>query len=162
MQIPIIICFQTLSGRRRILFHLPDSLGPCLANDHCGDAFHLQRVGVRQVGWWSLAGTGSALCSLHCGLLVYHSASVIELRTQRLACRWINWFMESCCVLKVCVNCMSYSVHSIGWAKLFDCTRSLAEKVCRVDNLFAMASDSTQWVSKFSCFAVICCRFQRC
>ena len=85
MQTPIIS--QTLlifSGHWRILAHLPDKLGIDRGNDCYGDALHLHRVGVRQVARWPLAGKGSPLCSLHCGLVVYDSANVIEPRTQQL------------------------------------------------------------------------------
>mmetsp|Transcript_74969 Transcript_74969/g.119122 ORF Transcript_74969/g.119122 Transcript_74969/m.119122 type:complete len:217 (+) Transcript_74969:87-737(+) len=89
---------------RWILFHLSDSLGPGLANDHYGDAFHLHPLGVRQVdGWpgWPLAGTGSALCSLHCGLLVYHSASVNDCDDFVLDFGQSNLGSLSCCALEL-------------------------------------------------------------
>ena len=59
-------------------------LGIDHANDRYGDALHLHRLGLRQVAQRPLAGTGSALCSLHSGLLVFGSANVVELRMQRL------------------------------------------------------------------------------
>ena len=74
----------TLSGRRQILPDLPHTLGFDHTNDHYADALHLNCVGVRQVAGWPLAGTGSALCSLHCGLVVFDSANVTEPWTQQL------------------------------------------------------------------------------
>ena len=91
---------QTLpicSGRRQILPHLPDTLGIDHANDRYGDALHLHRLGLRQVAQRPLAGTGSALCSLHSGLLVFGSANVVELRMQRL--KWSSNAVSIPCLI---------------------------------------------------------------
>ena len=84
IHLPNLANMPIFSGHWCILAHLPDKLGIDRGNDCYGDALHLHRVGVRQVAWWPLAGKGSPLCSLHCGLVVFDSAIVIEPRTQQL------------------------------------------------------------------------------